>query len=47
MDGLCRQNIKKETQTLNNTLDYALIDMNRAFHQKAAEHTVFFFQGYS
>ena len=41
MDGLCRQNIKKETQTLNNTLDYALIDMNRAFHQKAAEHTFF------
>ena len=32
----------KRKQTLNNTLDYmALIDMNRAFHQKAAEHTFF------
>ena len=42
MDRLSRQNINKETQALNDTLDKMdLIDIYRAFHPKAAEYTFF------
>ena len=42
MDRSSRQKINKETQALNNTLDQMdLIDIYRAFHPKAAEHTFF------
>ena len=35
-------NIKKETQTLNHTLDQTvLINIYRVFRQKGAEHTIF------
>ena len=41
MDRSSRQNINKETQTLNDTLDQRdLIDIYRAFHPKAAEYRV-------
>ena len=37
-----RQNISKERQALNDTLDQMnLIDNSRAFHPKAVEHTFF------
>ena len=42
MDGSFRQKIKKEIQTLNETLDQiVLIHIYRPFHLKAAEYTVF------
>ena len=42
MDRLSRQKINKETQALNDTLDQMdLIDIYRALHPKAAEHTFF------
>ena len=42
MDRSSRQNINKETQALNDTLDKMdLIDIYRAFHPKAAEYTFF------
>ena len=43
MDRSFRQKINKETQVLNEALDQMdLIDIYRAFHPKAAEHTFFF-----
>ena len=42
MDRLSKQNIKKETQALNDTLDQIhLIDINRTFHSKTADYTFF------
>ena len=42
MDRSLRQKINKETQALNDTLDQTdIIDINRAFHPKAAEYTFF------
>ena len=42
MNRSSRQKIKKETATLNDTLDQMdLIDIFRAFHPKAAEYTHF------
>ena len=42
MDRSPRQNINKETEALNDTLDQMdLIDIFRAFHPKAAEYTYF------
>ena len=42
MDGSFRQKIKKEIQTLNETLDQiVLIHIYRPFHLKAAEYTFF------
>ena len=42
MDRSFRQNINKETQALNDTLDQMdLVDIYRAVHPKAAEYTFF------
>ena len=42
MDRSSRQKINKETQALNNTIDWIdLIDIYRTFHPKAAEYTFF------
>ena len=42
MDRLSRQKTNEETQTLNDTLDKIyLINIYKAFHPKAAEHTFF------
>ena len=42
MDRLTRQNINEETPALNVTLDQIdIIDIYRAFHPKAEEHTFF------
>ena len=42
MDRISRQKINKETYALCDTLDQMnLIDIYRAFHPKAAEHTYF------
>ena len=42
MDRSSRQEISKETQALNDTLDQIdLIDNHRTFHPKAAEYTLF------
>ena len=42
MDKSSKQKITKETQALNDTLDWMdLIDIYRTFHPKAAEYTFF------
>ena len=42
MDRSFRKKIKKETQTLNDTLDQIdLLESSRTFHLKAAEYTFF------
>ena len=42
MNRLSRLKISKETQVLNDTLDQIdLIDVYRAFHPKAAQHSFF------
>ena len=42
MDGSSKQNISKETQALNDTLDEMdLIDIFKAFHPNAEEYTFF------
>ena len=41
MDRSSRQEISKETQAINNTLDQMNLDIYRAFHPKAAEYTFF------
>ena len=42
MDGSSRQNINKETQALNDTIDQIhLTDIYRTFHLKTADYTLF------
>ena len=42
MDRSSKQKINKETQVLNDTIDQIdLIDIDRTFHPKVAEHTFF------
>ena len=42
MDRSSRQNINKETQALNDTIDQTdLIDIYRTFHPKIADYTFF------
>ena len=42
MDRSSKQKIKKETQTLNDTIDQLdLIDIYRTFHPKTADYTFF------